>query len=155
MRWSSDALYSRVFADPEVVGAGAGAFALSEHDYCLGDRKFAGNAQSISRLRWVHHTSFLWDYAPANMALLQLPEKRPSYRRDRPHADFLTPLRQHVSSAAASAAGGRQPDGAAVLFPAVLRRLSEMFELQEAPVETALEVQAASRDSCNTVRVDL
>ncbi len=29
-------------------------------DYCFGARKFGGNAQSITRQRFCHHTSFLW-----------------------------------------------------------------------------------------------
>ena len=41
----------------------------------------------------VHHTSFLWDYEAANMSLLKLPQRRPDYRRDRPHQHFLTTLK--------------------------------------------------------------
>ncbi|CAH2079900.1 unnamed protein product [Thlaspi arvense] len=32
---------------------------------------FAGNAQSITRNRWIHHTSFLWDYSESNISRLQ------------------------------------------------------------------------------------
>ncbi len=32
--------------------------------------QFGGNAQTITRDRWVHHTSFLWDFLPANMGYL-------------------------------------------------------------------------------------
>ena len=81
-------------------------FGLNENDYVLKaariggaghseggapeqrTRKFGGNAQSISRGRWVHHTSFLWDYDPTHMTYLQLPEKRPAYRADRDHHSF-------------------------------------------------------------------
>lgn len=49
-------------------------------DYVFGDRKFGGNAQSIIRNRWIHHTSFLWDYNVRNMAYLKLPSKVPQYR---------------------------------------------------------------------------
>lgn len=70
-------------------------FKLREHDYVFGDKKvqqsrrnnttyytlltrvisprltqFGGNAQSITKDRWVHHTSFLWDFDPANMDYL-------------------------------------------------------------------------------------
>lgn len=58
----------------------------------LGERKFGGNAQSISKQRWVHHTSFLWDYQPSLMACLQLPERRPDYRRSREHSEFVCRL---------------------------------------------------------------
>jgi hypothetical protein len=78
-------------------------FHLHEHDYCLGDFKVGGNAQSVSRDRWVHHTSWLWDFTPARMALLALPSKRPAYRRDRPHTSFLTRLREHVTPSSSTA----------------------------------------------------
>ena len=31
-----------------------------ENDYVLGDVKFGGNAQAVTRGDFVHHTSFLW-----------------------------------------------------------------------------------------------
>ena len=139
MRWSADELYAPVFAR---LGA-APAFHLLEQDYCVGERKCAGNAQTISRGRWVHHTSFLWDFAPAHMALLRLPEKRPEYRRDRPHGDFLTRLRDAVP-----AAGG--PDG---FLDAVVRRLREVFDVVEAPLEEAAAVLAGTTERQTNVRV--
>ena len=55
--------------------------------------KVGGNAQSISKTRFVHHTSFLWDFDAATMAkYLVVPEKQPAYRENRPHGAFLTPL---------------------------------------------------------------
>jgi lipoate-protein ligase A len=61
--------------------------AVNEHffshlvsDYVFGDRKFGGNAQSITRNRWIHHTSFLWDYEVRNMAYLKRPARAPEYR---------------------------------------------------------------------------
>lgn len=58
MQWTGD-LYGggegSVFAD--VPG-----FRLRENDYVVGERKVGGNAQSISKNRWLHHTSFLWDF---------------------------------------------------------------------------------------------
>ena len=50
----------------------------------FGDRKFGGNAQSITKGRWVHHTSFLWDFQAANMELLRHPPRMPAYRQARP-----------------------------------------------------------------------
>ena len=76
-------IYGRALATAEV---------LRENDYVLGERKFGGNAQSITKDRWLHHTSFLFELRPRNMAYLTLPEKRPDYRGDRDHLDFLTGL---------------------------------------------------------------
>lgn len=49
-------------------------------DYCFGERKFGGNAQAITRGRWLHHTTFLWDFDDCNMGLLKHPERAPAYR---------------------------------------------------------------------------
>jgi lipoate-protein ligase A len=57
-----------------------------------------GNAQSIIKNRWIHHTSFLWNFDAKNMDYLKLPSKRPAYRSDRPHHDFLTTLQPFISS---------------------------------------------------------
>ncbi len=78
-------------------------FRLQQHDYCFGKRKFGGNAESITKDRWVHHTSFLWDFEDANMEFLQLPEKRPEYREDRGHLEFLCKLKDYVPTARAQA----------------------------------------------------
>lgn len=83
MKWS-ETMYRPFFRIP--------AFGLRENDYVLGDKKFGGNAQYIQKQRWVHHTSFLWDFAHETMNYLLLPEKRPVYRQDRSHLDFLCRL---------------------------------------------------------------
>ena len=49
-------------------------------DYAFSHRKFGGNAQSITKNRWVHHTSFLWDYDVKNMDYLKIPKRAPEYR---------------------------------------------------------------------------
>lgn len=139
MRWSADEVYAPVFAR---LGADP-PFCLVEQDYCLGQRKCAGNAQTISRGRWVHHTSFLWDFSPAHMALLRLPEKRPAYRADRAHGDFLTRLRDAVPRA-----GG--PDG---FLDAVVRRLRDVFDVVEAPLEEAAAILASTTERQTNVRV--
>lgn len=87
MAWTANRLYA-----PLLAPHAADAFGLVEQDYVLGGRKCAGNAQAISGGRWVHHTSFLWDFAPGPMALLKLPARRPAYRGDRAHGDFLIGL---------------------------------------------------------------
>jgi lipoate-protein ligase A len=71
-------------------------FALRENDYVFGPLKFGGNAQSIVKDRWLHHTSFLWDFQRPNMDYLTLPERRPEYRQDRSHGSFLTRLKEHT-----------------------------------------------------------
>jgi lipoate-protein ligase A len=68
-------------------------FTLCENDYVLGEKKVGGNAQSIVKDAWLHHTSFLWDFDPHNMSYLTLPSKRPQYRGDRDHTDFLVKLK--------------------------------------------------------------
>lgn len=73
-------------------------FSLRENDYVIGSKKFGGNAQYIKKDRWLHHTSFLWDYNPENMEYLLLPTKRPKYREDRSHKDFLCCLNEHGKS---------------------------------------------------------
>ena len=67
-------------------------FSLRENDYVLGERKMGGNAQSIGKNGWLHHTSFLWDFQDEHMNYLLLPQKRPEYRRDRSHDEFLVKL---------------------------------------------------------------
>ena len=68
-------------------------FRLRENDYVIGDLKMGGNAQSIVKDGWLHHTSFLWDYELSNMQYLKLPKKRPDYRGERSHRDFLFRLK--------------------------------------------------------------
>ena len=89
MAWSRE-FYEPVFR--HLLRPSVHSFSIEENDYCAGDLKFGGNAQAVSRDRWVHHTSFLWSICPAHMGLLKVPEKRPAYRRDRPHEEFLTCL---------------------------------------------------------------
>ncbi|CAA6660561.1 unnamed protein product [Spirodela intermedia] len=71
-------------------------FSLRENDYVFGDRKFGGNAQSITRARWLHHTSFLWDYDARNMRYLKHPPRAPSISRR--HEEFLCPMKGFLSS---------------------------------------------------------
>jgi lipoate-protein ligase A len=65
-------------------------------DYVFGDRKFGGNAQSIIKNRWIHHTSFLWDYDVRNMAYLKLPSRVPQYRLERDHTDFVCRMKDYI-----------------------------------------------------------
>ena len=87
LHWSTD-LYTAAWRIP--------AFRLAENDYIIHNHKCGGNAQYIQKGRWLHHTSFLWDYSPQNMHYLHLPPKRPKYRQDRPHEEFLCRLKDHT-----------------------------------------------------------
>lgn len=89
LKWSEE-FYKKSWQIP--------GFHLRENDYCIGDRKCGGNAQYIRKNRWLHHTSFLWDYSKDNMNHLLLPQKRPSYRRDRSHETFLTRLKNYAET---------------------------------------------------------
>jgi len=89
LRWSG-ALYADSFQIPN--------FHLVENDYAIGKKKCGGNAQYIKKDRWLHHTSFLWDYRDENMDYLLMPAKRPKYRENRPHADFLCRMKDYAPS---------------------------------------------------------
>ncbi|KAD5507872.1 hypothetical protein R6Q59_031427 [Mikania micrantha] len=89
MSWSS-LIYSQVFQ-------GIADFSLRENDYVFGLRKFGGNAQSITKNRWIHHTSFLWDFETHNMSYLKLPQRAPEYRLARDHLDFICPMKDYIS----------------------------------------------------------
>ncbi len=86
MKWSSQ-IYQKAWS---IAG-----FDLKENDYCILNKKCGGNAQYITKDRWLHHTSFLLDFDDENMRYLHLPEKRPNYRQDRDHKDFLTRLKPY------------------------------------------------------------
>ena len=89
MRWSEE-IYKEVLAVPN--------FHLRENDYVIGEKKVGGNAQYLRKDRWLHHTTFLWDYKKEHMDLLLHPKRTPSYRQDRSHEDFLARLSEHVPS---------------------------------------------------------
>lgn len=110
------------------------SFKLKENDYVLGEHKMGGNAQSIINGGWLHHTSFLWDYNNENMEYLTLPEKRPDYRGNRQHDDFLVKLK--------SVYGGRHTDmeGKQVFFQHLKHSSRDAFNLEEVTVAEALDV---------------
>jgi lipoate---protein ligase len=97
-------------------------FSLQENDYTLGEKKIGGNAQSILKERFLHHTSFLWNYDKERMGCLLLPKKQPRYRQNRSHEDFLTPLHPYFNS---------QED----FIEALKRRLYARYTCEELPLE--------------------
>ncbi len=96
MKWSEE-IYQSVFPQEH--------FSLRENDFVFGEKKFGGNAQYIKKDRWLHHTSFLWDYHKENMDYLLHPKKTPTYRKERPHTEFLCTLREHFQAMDEVAAG--------------------------------------------------
>ncbi|RHY51989.1 hypothetical protein DYB30_004309 [Aphanomyces astaci] len=131
MEWSST-FYTPLFRSL-LESSSQDTFALREDDYVLGDRKFAGNAQSIGKDRWLHHTSFLWDYSAVNMKYLQNPAKQPKYRAQRDHSDFLCKLKDVV---------GSQDD----LFAAFSDQLERHFDVTPVTMSPCDMVALTSRD---------
>ncbi|MGC1878698.1 MAG: lipoate--protein ligase family protein [Rhabdochlamydiaceae bacterium] len=89
MKWTEQ-IYTQALQHP--------GFCLKENDYVIEDRKCGGNAQYIKKDRWLHHTSFLWEYSPEKMEYLLHPNKTPSYRAGRLHEEFLCSLSQYFSN---------------------------------------------------------
>ncbi|KAJ3673797.1 hypothetical protein LUZ60_005789 [Juncus effusus] len=75
-----------------------GEFHLRENDYAFNNKKFGGNAQSIIKNRWIHHTSFLWNYDVNNMEYLKIPSRAPKYRSERSHVEFLCKMKDILPS---------------------------------------------------------
>ncbi|MFA5249986.1 MAG: lipoate--protein ligase family protein [Parachlamydiales bacterium] len=73
------------------------AFSFKENDYLINNQKCGGNAQYFTREKWLHHTSFLFDFRKELQDYLLLPEKRPAYRQDRPHETFLIGLKNYFT----------------------------------------------------------
>lgn len=133
MDWS-ERFYARVFSSLP-------AFRLRENDYVLGERKFGGNAQCITKGRFVHHTSFLWDFDQDTMALLQHPPRTPAYRQSRGHSEFVCRLRQHWPSR--STLGQRVAD-----------ELARTFSIVEIPLAEA-ELVLSRQHHCSSSIVSL
>lgn len=74
------------------------ALCIEEQDYVLDGLKIGGNAQSFSCGRVLHHTSFLWSWRPERMDLLKIPQRAPSYRKHRTHAEFCNKLLSYFPS---------------------------------------------------------
>lgn len=89
MRWT-EAFYKPIFNLP--------SFGIKGNDYAIGDLKVGGNAQYLRKNRWLHHTTFLWDYKASNMDYLLQPKQQPTYRQNRPHKDFVTRIQDHLPS---------------------------------------------------------
>ena len=105
-------------------------FRLRENDYVLNDRKVGGNAQSIVSGGFLHHTSFLWDWEDTNMDYLTLPSKRPEYRGERTHDEFLVRLKDTYGKGSTKHS----------LFLHMKNALSTSFQLEEVTLQDVLEI---------------
>jgi len=105
-------------------------FRLRENDYVLNDRKVGGNAQSIVSGGFLHHTSFLWDWDENNMEYLTLPSKRPEYRGDRNHDEFLVRLKETYGKGSTKHS----------LFLHMKNALANNFQLEEVTLQDILEI---------------
>jgi lipoate-protein ligase A len=113
--------------------AGDLLLSLRENDYVVNETlKVAGNAQSIGKSGWLHHTSWLWDYSRENMSYLSIPDKRPAYRENRSHEEFLGTLRSRLPALTKNdfyeslrIAASSRFDLTAVALPAVMSALRE------------------------------
>ncbi len=93
---------------------------IRENDFALGEKKFGGNAQYLTKSRWLHHTSLLWDYCPQKMEVLKIPPKMPAYRKQRDHKDFLCGLKDVFPSKNS-------------LYDSVIKNLSQQFDVHDTP----------------------
>jgi len=95
-------------------------FALRENDYVFGEKKFGGNAQYITKDRWLHHTSFLWDFSKERMQYLLQPQRQPAYRSNREHDDFLCCLKELFPSKE-------------ILINGLIEQVRNFFDIEEVP----------------------
>lgn len=114
MKWMTD-FYKPVFKNLD--------FHCVENDLVIGKRKVGGNAQYITKNRWLHHTSFLWDYCGKHMDYLKQPSRMPNYRQNRIHEDFLCRLNSYLGSK------------------------DEFFALLEASLKSKFQVESMGKES--------
>ena len=88
MKWAAE-FYRSSFQLP--------GFDLKENDFVIGDKKCGGNAQYLTKERFVQHTTFLYNFKEENMDYLLHPKKTPPYRQARAHKDFLCKLHPLLS----------------------------------------------------------
>lgn len=69
----------------------AGLQRAGTSDLAAGDVKVSGNAQRWLRTTFLHHGTLLYDLDLARIGrYLTAPEREPTYRRNRPHDEFVT-----------------------------------------------------------------
>jgi lipoate-protein ligase A len=99
-----------------LAGIQPGVELAGSSDLVAGGRKFSGNAQQRKRRFILHHGTLLHGFDLAKIGrYLRLPPRRPDYRADRPHADFLMnlpdrPAELRAALTRAWAAAAARPD---------------------------------------------
>ncbi|WP_420421576.1 lipoyl protein ligase domain-containing protein [Simkania sp.] len=116
LRWSEE-FYQEALSIPD--------FHLRENDYVIGEKKCGGNAQYIKKNRFVHHTTFLWDFKQSHMDYLLHPEKTPKYRDGRSHESFLCRLNDFLPSEKS-------------FFDGIQKALKNRYFVQETPLNTVV-----------------
>ena len=115
---------------PEMACAGTS-------DLAAGGRKFSGNAQQRKRRFLLHHGTFLNGFDLTKTGrYLRLPPRRPEYRADRAHADFLMNL----------------PDRPAEIRAALARGWGATTALRERPVDAVRELVETKYGRADWVR---
>ncbi len=132
MRWTED-FYRPLFHPKE--------FLLRENDYVFGERKFGGNAQYLAKGRWLHHSSFLWDYDHRKMSALAIPKRTPAYRRDRPHEEFICKLKEEISGVTLDKFAESIGCRLATLFSVVPVSIDEMGDILGKPHRKSTRVE--------------
>lgn len=81
-------------------------------DLAVSGVKFSGNSQQRKRRSFLHHGTLLCGFDLSKVPkYLNAPERQPDYRRDRPHAEFVTNLPIGIEDAKRLLVGEWQPDG--------------------------------------------
>jgi lipoate-protein ligase A len=94
-------------------------------DLTWGDRKFSGNSLRVTRDSMLYHGTLLYAADLERIArCLKMPPRRPDYRRDRQHHQFLTNL----------------PLSRAALEAAVIQAFDVSRQLREPPTARAAEL---------------
>lgn len=102
-------------------------FDVLANDYVIGTTKCGGNAQYIQKDRWLHHTTFLWDYEETMMEYLSFPPKVPEYRQKRSHTEFLCKLKDHCSEKA-------------MLIENLKKQLDQEFDVSEVSLDSLIRI---------------
>jgi lipoate-protein ligase A len=129
LQWSA-AIYRNIIDHPE--------FALLENDYVIGKKKFGGNAQYIRKERWLHHSSLLWDFDEKMMDYLHLPRKRPNYREERSHKQFLCRLKDWIPEKE-------------LLFKRLREIIEKSYKCEEVSIDEILPLLEAGHRKTTTV----
>jgi lipoate---protein ligase len=85
LNWVTQALHTSCGVSTHMKGSS---------DLSIGDKKISGTAQARKRHGLLHHMTLLVDFDLSKIhSLLKEPEKRPDYRGERSHHQFVTTLK--------------------------------------------------------------